>query len=193
MVQAKRTKLMGFINYRVRLVVSDGRHFIGRFMAFDRHLNLVISDCEEFRKISNKTQNQREERRVLGLAIIRGDEVVSLSIVAPPPADTVRTKLQSAPPGTGVSQTVSRGIPGSLSQLPIEQTGFVKGLGGLTPGSMQPRPYISGAIQNSSGAKPLPGSSSPGSPLPIIPSTTSHPGLIYPGMPNQVTSCPRKS
>lgn len=108
-------------------------------MAFDRHMNLVLGDSEEFRKLPPKkgksddevslelasfddmglaTQQtsglccsspelsqtlsmscvQREERRVLGLVLLRGDEVISLTIEGPPPADESRAgKGQVAP------------------------------------------------------------------------------------------------
>jgi len=33
--------------------MCDERSIIGRFMAFDRHLNLVLGDSEEYRKFHN--------------------------------------------------------------------------------------------------------------------------------------------
>ena len=34
-------KLLQYINYRMRVTVTDGRQIVGRFMAFDKHMNVV--------------------------------------------------------------------------------------------------------------------------------------------------------
>ena len=85
---------------------------MGTLMAFDKHMNLVLGDSEEFRKIKSKkgsgVAEVKEEKRALGLIILRGDSIVSMTIEGPPPVDT---EDKSAPGGPGVAKAVGRGIP----------------------------------------------------------------------------------
>lgn len=89
---------------RARLVslffvsLQDGRQLVGRFMAFDRHMNLVLGDAEEFRKLPPKKGSgdaERESRRPLGFLLVRGEEIISLTIEGPPPSEH-RTKKEGA-------------------------------------------------------------------------------------------------
>ena len=84
----------------MRITILDGRHIVGRFMAFDRHMNIVLGDAEEFRRLPPKKgvpESEREIRRPLGLVLIRGEEVVSLTVEGPPPTDDRRGKRDVAP------------------------------------------------------------------------------------------------
>ena len=87
--------MLGLINWRLKVTINDGRAFVGQMLAFDRHMNLVLAECEEFRRVRPKKKAadssdtplpEQEIKRTLGLVILRGETVVSLSVEGPPPA-----------------------------------------------------------------------------------------------------------
>jgi len=51
---AQKSKFLQWIDYRVRVTIQDNRMFLGTFLAYDKHLNVVLSECEEFRRIKPK-------------------------------------------------------------------------------------------------------------------------------------------
>src|SRR5258708_5295228 len=86
--------MLSLINWRLKVTLNDGRALVGQMLAFDRHMNLVLADCEEFRRVKPKKKAgdpageptaPQEIKRSLGLVILRGETVVSLSIEGPPP------------------------------------------------------------------------------------------------------------
>ncbi|KAJ6887318.1 hypothetical protein NC651_027607 [Populus alba x Populus x berolinensis] len=186
MSMSKSSKMLQYINYRMRVTIQDGRQLVGKFMAFDRHMNLVLGDCEEFRKLppakGKKNNEEREDRRTLGLVLLRGEEVISMTVEGPPPPEESRAKAVSAAAvaGPGLGRAAGRGIPTApLIQAQPGLAGPVRGVGGPSPGMMQPqlsRPQLSAPPMTYPAASGLPTGGAP-----IVRPPGQMPPMPYPG------------
>jgi len=188
-------KMLALINFRMRITIQDSRTFVGKFMAFDKYMNLILADTEEFRKVTVKgKKEEREEKRTLGLILIRGEAVVSMSVEGPPPQDDRRKPIAGAEGGPGVAKAAGRGMAITPQTAPAGLAGPVRGVGGPGMGQMQPQQAVSAAPQMYPGrpAPPPPGGAQagppagmppPGMPPPGMPPPGMRPGMPLPGMP----------
>ncbi|KAF9187291.1 hypothetical protein BGZ50_002003 [Haplosporangium sp. Z 11] len=185
--------MMNLINFRLRITLSDSRVLTGQMLAFDKHMNLVLADCEEFRKTKSKAgKPEREEKRTLGLVILRGEIIVSLSVDGPPPpsVDDQKARLSQLSAGSGIAAPAGRGMPIVPGVTP-GLTGPVRGVGGPAPGMMLPRGPAAAAAPVSYGrGMPPPGMPPPGMPPGMVPPPGFRPGgpippgfVPRPGMP----------
>ena len=115
--------------------MQDGRQMAGQMLAFDKHMNIVLADTEEFRRVKKKPTKsvapgeeqpayiETEEKRTLGLTIIRGAHVVATTVEGPPPADPAsRLGNQGAAgapapamsAGPGITRPMGRGMGAGL-------------------------------------------------------------------------------
>ena len=124
------------------MTLHDGREILGTFLAFDKHMNLVLSEAEEFRTLRSKgaVVEERLEKRNLGLVLIRGENVVSLAVEGPPPP-SITGKM--TPGGPGVARGAGRG------SMPVPPQGAPMGLGaapvaGVGAPGMYPPPGMGG-------------------------------------------------
>jgi len=59
------------INQKLTLLLKDGRQIEGKLSGYDEYMNMVLEDVEETLK---------ETKRRLGTIILRGNNVVSISL-----------------------------------------------------------------------------------------------------------------
>ena len=116
-------------------------------------MNLVLADTEEFRRVKKKPTKgaqsapgstaptramiESEEKRTLGLTIVRGTHIVSCSVDGPPPADPSARLGTSAPGGAGGAPPTLAAGPGISRPagrgLPVGLSGPAAGVGGPAP------------------------------------------------------------
>jgi len=130
MTFSKNNKMMYHVGYRMKVTMQDGRTFVGIFKAFDKHMNVILCDTEEFRRIRHKksdgTREDKEEKRSMGLILLRGETIVTMTVEGPPPnEENPRVNLPHGGPGS--SRQGGRGYGGPM-----------RGMGGPPGGMMHP-------------------------------------------------------
>ncbi|KAJ2256678.1 Small nuclear ribonucleoprotein-associated protein B [Coemansia sp. RSA 454] len=188
MSTSRSSKMTGLLNHRLRLTLADTRTMSGQMLAFDKHMNLVLSDCEEFRTIKSKSSEAKQIKRSLGLVILRGECVVSISVDGPPPMQQ-RAKQTGGP---GVARPAGRGMPVPLPGMPpVGLAGPVRGMGGPAASMMMPGPAIAAGPVSFARPHGMPGAPlgfrppmpPPGFRPPMPPPGMGPPGMAPPGFP----------
>jgi len=126
--------MLSLINWRIKVTINDGRALTGQMLAFDKHMNLVLAECEEFRRVRPKRKvgetepaPEQEMKRTLGLVILRGEAVVSLTVEGPPPVQDEDKAKNALPIGPGRGMPAGRGMgivppmgpPGMAGRPPV--------------------------------------------------------------------------
>ncbi|GIY50327.1 small nuclear ribonucleoprotein-associated protein B [Caerostris extrusa] len=94
MTVGRSNQILQFINHRMRIILRDSRTFIGTLSAYDHHMNLVLTDCTEYRKYKPHRKAEIEGKKVIGTAIFRGENITSI-ILENPPKSSSRSESES--------------------------------------------------------------------------------------------------
>ncbi|RSH92372.1 hypothetical protein EHS25_008787 [Saitozyma podzolica] len=149
--KAKHSKMVTLLNYRLKVTLNDGRSLVGQMLAYDKHMNFVLAECEEFRTVKGKKAKNAaadesaptvQQKRTLGLVILRGETIVSVTVEGPPPVTAEDKAGILAGPGKGVpagrGMPLGAGAPGAMAARPMAYArpppGFPPGMPGLPQG-----------------------------------------------------------
>ncbi|KAI9209231.1 uncharacterized protein BJ171DRAFT_111576, partial [Polychytrium aggregatum] len=72
------TRLRSFLQRQVRVVITDGRRFVGCFVCIDKAKNIILRGAQEFKN---------DDIRYVGLIMIPGKHVVKIELRHEPPKD----------------------------------------------------------------------------------------------------------
>lgn len=131
-VRNNRRRLAMFFNWKVEAIAKDGRTYKGILMGVDKHMNLVLHHCDEFRfyKVVGEP-DLKEEKRNLGLMILRGDDIITVNpdrfsgmeLVEIPAKKINKTILRKQKTSGYVQSAGVAGFPMGLQRSTADQSG----------------------------------------------------------------------
>jgi small nuclear ribonucleoprotein B and B' len=184
------------LNHRLRVILVDGRVLIGQMLAFDKHMNLVLADCEEIRQTKRAIKQAKKMalgsgskpantvtgaiegamKRSLGLVILRGEHVVSFCVEGgPPPVLDAKTRVSAA---TMLGQGAGSHNNNAANAAAIQMRHMPPPVMPL-PGTTMLPPMMHGRMPPPPFPPPVPGAA-----FPMPPPFPLPPGMSFPaGMP----------
>ncbi|XP_025836047.1 N-alpha-acetyltransferase 38-B, NatC auxiliary subunit [Agrilus planipennis] len=82
-ISAGVVKLRDWLNKLLRIEMTDGRSLVGIFLCTDRDANIILGSCSEYLPEDEEecdSDEHSEESRMLGLVMVPGKHIVSISI-----------------------------------------------------------------------------------------------------------------
>ncbi|ORY20827.1 hypothetical protein BCR39DRAFT_554678 [Naematelia encephala] len=187
--KAKHSKMVTLLNYRLKVTLNDGRALVGQMLAYDKHMNFVLAECEEFRTVKGKKtktssgENEPaptvQQKRTLGLVILRGETIVSVTVEGPPPVqgeDKVSQML--AGPGRGVPAGRGMGLGAGAPAMAARPMAYARPPPGFPPGMGVPPGMPPGFPGGLPPGMPPPAGMPPGFRPPGFPGAP--PGMAFP-------------
>ncbi|KAK2955891.1 putative Small nuclear ribonucleoprotein-associated protein B' [Blattamonas nauphoetae] len=111
---SRKTKIQNYLDWRVRVVLTDGRYFVGKFKSSDRFYNLILVEAEEVRTVkAKKGVEEQEEKRFLGIILLRGECIVTMIPEQPPPKNKETAAQKPVVPTTAIP--IARGMPAPIA------------------------------------------------------------------------------
>ncbi|CAD6572863.1 MAG: hypothetical protein TREMPRED_000650 [Tremellales sp. Tagirdzhanova-0007] len=180
--------MVTLVNYRLKVTLNDGRSLIGQMLAYDKHMNFVLAECEEFRTVKAKkakgagekeAASTVQQKRTLGLVILRGETIVSVSVEGPPPVSGDEKASLLAGPGRGMPAGRGMGMGAGAPAMAARPMAYARPPPGFPPG-------MPGMPGMPPGMPPgFPGGMPPGMPPSGMP-----PGFRPPGFPGAPPGMP---
>uniref|UniRef100_A0A2L2Y630 Sm protein B n=1 Tax=Parasteatoda tepidariorum TaxID=114398 RepID=A0A2L2Y630_PARTP len=84
MTVGRNNQILQLLNAKMRIILCDNRTFVGTFSAYDKHMNIVLTGCVEYKKYKAKRRAPVEGKKTIGTAIIRGENIMSVIVESQP-------------------------------------------------------------------------------------------------------------